>query len=178
MGVGYLTGQGGGGSNVKSIQRGSVTPWNNTTIATLDIIISSIDISKSILIIHPMLYSNFSTHDCTGGYLKNGTTININRGSSTAANTTVIYWEVIEFKNVRSVQRGLANGNGFGIGRQVTLSTINASKCFVITSQYDTTTNSTAAARAACGANITSSVLLELWATTSGRIYWEVIEFN
>lgn len=110
----------GGGSNIKSVQRGIVS---SGTSAPANITISPVDINNSIVLVYDTYYGNPATY--------NKLQIKV-RGRLTATNTITFEveaggngwqtaWQVIEFKNIKSLQKGTASvGNG-----TVTLATIS-----------------------------------------------------
>jgi hypothetical protein len=142
MGVGYLTGQGGGGSNIKSIQNGVSSM--GTGVGYIDVTISAIDITKTVVIVTDG-YETSGNYPYDG-YCKmvasviNSTTIRITRGV-TNANVNNINWQVIEFNNVKSLQSGVVGGtvtNG-----DATVNSYDPSKSMLIVNyMLSTTTNS------------------------------------
>ena len=179
MGVGYLTGQGGGGSNIKSIQRGSVTPWNNTTQTIANITINVVDISKSILLIRPNYRGTYGFDDVTSGLLTTSTNLQLIRSSKLNAVASVIYWEVIEFNNVKSLQKGYVNTAGGLTARNETIPEVNVEKSTIFTSQINSLVNSTTHKQSICGADLTTPTNLALYSDrTDTTVYWQVIEFK
>ncbi len=103
MGIGYLTGQGGGGSNIKSIQRGLVSM--SYDLAAYTYTINSVDINNSIVRLNNNLSQNGSAdQNVLKSAFVSATQIKIETLSSGATRPNVS-WEVIEFKNVKSIQR-------------------------------------------------------------------------
>jgi hypothetical protein len=91
---------GGGGSNIKSVQRGQLT----LSTTQIDITISAVDLTKAIPIISS--YSNQVTAATTllRAKLINPTTLRIYL--NTYGNATNVTWDVVEFNNVKSLQIG------------------------------------------------------------------------
>lgn len=164
-------------SNIKSIQRGSAT-INATN--SVDVAITSINLTQSIL--------NFGCSKASGnvapvtvavmGKLTNSTNINFSTDSNAVAIT--VYWEVIEFNNVKSVQRGDLTINADNTDIAVTINSVNISKSMAITScktGYSTAT----AIGVVCAAQLTSATNLNVrGAYPSGyavTAHWQVIEF-
>lgn len=135
MGVGYLTGQGGGSSNIKSIQRGATT----LTAQSLDLTISSVDLNKSIVI---MSYSDLNNsadgNSLIRAKLTSSTNINFYLGQGYSM-PKYIEWQVIEFNNVKSIQRGDFTTPSTAITTfvdksSVTINSINVGKSLIFAS--------------------------------------------
>lgn len=134
MGVGYLTGQGGGGSNVKSIQRGTTI----LTAQSLDLTISSVDLNKSIVI---MSYSDLNNSSDGNSLIRAKLTsaTNINFYLGEYSTPKYIEWQVIEFNNVKSIQRGdfttpSTTITAYVDKSSVTINSINTSKSLIFAS--------------------------------------------
>lgn len=121
-----LTGTAPAASPVKSTQRGSTTLSGATSI---DVTITAIDPTKSILI--------FTAGEAGGttlpnvmveGILVNATTIRFRKG--TATGYTTIKWQVIEFNNVKSLQRGEITIAGSTATAAITAVDLNKSVLF------------------------------------------------
>ena len=99
MGVGYLTGQGGGGSNIKSIQRGTLT----LTTTSADVTISEISENSSIVKIYNKPKTNKVDIQARNACIKTKITssTNINFAKNTSGNDVDIFWEAIEFKKYK-----------------------------------------------------------------------------
>lgn len=131
MGVGYLTGQGGSGSNIKSVQSGTVA---NTT--TADITISAVDMNSSIV----LFSTNAQGLAAMGGNAGMAFTLDLTSSTNLRIESNVSYsypinWEVVEFKNVKSIQRltiAIPGTTGSGTDVDTTISAVNLSKTFII----------------------------------------------
>lgn len=180
MGVGYLTGQGGGGSNIKSIQRGEYTfPYNQNTA---NITVSGVDLTKSIIKLSYRVANNEMTARdiAIKGKLTTQTNIELKRGvaSTTTTFNVYVYWEVIEFNNVKSLQEGDYQMVSSGSVETTTISPVNLDKSVIF---FTFSGNS--------GPSISASMALKVWLSSNaqvsfhpsvyyGLIHWQVIEFK
>ena len=99
-----LQGEGGGGSNIKSIQNGIVT---TTTDSYVDVTISSINTSNSIVMISSFCPGNTAARTTFMVSFLSNTIIRMERTVGTTS--ADISWQVIEFNQVKSKQAGLLN---------------------------------------------------------------------
>lgn len=181
MGVGYLTGQGGGVSNIKSIQRGTTTLSSALSEVSKDITVSSIDTSKTILLMTSRIstYSNgYSTALIAGGYIVDDTTIRFARTNVGGNDGIEIEWQLIEFKNVKTLQSGSLSISS--ISTNLSVSEININKSMLIFSfKYNTALDYNNYAIPTNG-NITNStqITFKQYSTTSKTVYWQLIEFK
>jgi len=179
MGVGYLTGQGGGGSNIKSIQTGSLSM---TSGSTFDVTISEIDLLSSVATVTVKTSSpTQSAGDIQAIQIeiKNSTTITIKRGATTSTEVT-IKWVVIEFNNVKSLQIGdytLSSSSGY-----TPISSINKSKSILFFSFYQLLSSRSTAIGSFLTIGEISSIADELLFSNAYEgtkyIHWQVIEFK
>ena len=180
MGVGYLTGQGGGGSNVKSIQSGSGTLDGSTLSST--IAVSAVNISKSVIIINTSTsgYSEPMGAMHLKAELTGPTTISISRGRENGI--PLFYsWVLVEFNNVKSKQTGSLNLGSNQFATQ-TISQISTAKSLVFWSSFSTSTGpGTQGRQPLC--YFTSSTQLAIngnygSAYNDLSVHWQVIEFK
>lgn len=158
----------GGGSVIKSIQRGYV----NSTTTTENITISAVNVNKCIVRIcsegsgtlTTQMPSNLATIKLTSS-----TNVQILR-TGTERNT--FYWEVIEFNNVKSKQTGTYAGNGL-----ISISAVNSLKSLLyVSSKTSSTTSFNAAIFAYDFADYTH---ISIYSGDSATEYeWQLIEFS
>lgn len=177
MGVGYLTGQGGGGSNIKSIQRGSFVFGYAET--NKKITISNVDLGKTIVRLHyhEIGVSN-SNSQKVRVQLLSGTQIEFNLEGTPTDNST-IYWEVIEFDNVKSLQRGSVIVDSPQVDMAINPVDIQKSLMFFSNSTANTITQSRVFDRNVSYSFFTNSFIR--WKQNGSYIKktdWQVIEFN
>lgn len=122
----------GGGSNIKSIQRGVATI---TTGQDLSITISSVDITKSIVLINSRGTYNDNTTNFVYGKLLNSTTLYLARGFNGAVTTNISY-QVIELQNIKSMQKGTSIIDVSQSNIAVTIGSITLDKVILFTSFY------------------------------------------
>lgn len=169
-------GIGGGGSNIKSVQRGSVV----MTTATKDIPISAVDMNNAIVLL------NFASKLgggsvvkplCQKGQLTSSTNLQIT-ATDYSSNVTV-YWQVVEFNNVKSVQRGiLAMQN---VNKDVTISSINVDKSLIYATNDTSIASSDMNYALSGGYAILNSTTLRFYSpfdSSTKNIAWQVIEFK
>lgn len=172
MGVGYLTGQGGGGSNVKSIQRIHTISQSSTTF-TKNYAISSVDINKSVIMISIKSDANaYASWSLLTAKFINSTTIQIQNCSDSISVKHDI--TIIEYNNVKSKQ----SGNTLATN-QVTINEIDLNKSLLFYS-YRRTANATTAEYFTVTGHFYDNKTLEFFATTGNdmTIEWQVIEFK
>lgn len=155
-------------SNIKSIQRGISTAW--TAVGTeFSITISSIDASKAIATVSLNDYTT-AAFFATMVEIVDSTTIKISRiTSSDLTPPANIYWEVIEFENVKSKQSGTKAITSNSETTQA-ISTVDMGKSILFCSFKG---NEWIAYN-----KITSATLLTFQYTSGSYIHWQVIEFN
>jgi len=114
----------GASSNIKSIQRGEVSFSSTSGTVT----ISEVDLSKSIIIAST---SGGGDGSPASSFVKtrfvSSTSINFTLGRSS---TYKVAWQVIEFSNVKSLQRGLTNVT---TDTDVTITDVDMSKSILFT---------------------------------------------
>lgn len=114
-----------GGSNIKSIQRG--TAIITAGGYTLDISMSSVDINKSIILVssHASTYiesGKIAGKNLVRAELVSATSITVHTTNITEQNIS-LSWVVVEFNNVKSKQSGTINSSS-----SVTISPVDLSK--------------------------------------------------
>ncbi len=174
-----------GGSNIKSIQRGSAT-FSTASSTTKAITISQIDMSKSIVYLEGCIIQD----DASGALasiprieITNSTTITATK-KSTAYNI-VFYWVVIEFKDVKSIQKGLSTElyctAGTSNTYNISISAVNTAKSQVFYS-FSSLSNNWRGTRNAV--TLASSTQLNIIipntsiSAYSQDVDWNVVEFK
>lgn len=165
----------GGGSNIKSIQRGTASFTGSETSITVTLV-TPIDTNKS-LAYALVVAENTSYTDCVDVDITNGTTLTFTR---TAANTAVqtVTWRVEEYNNVKSMQSGTfipvnASDN-------VTITAVNMDKAILAVS-WKTTANFAGSVYYLCRYSLTSSTNINFVeynsVQTTFRLRWRLLEF-
>ena len=169
----------GGGSNIKSIQSGVFT----MSAISNDIPISPIDITKSIIIIS--VINPFATSPnkmLVQGQIISTTAIRIGtKIDATASYYPTVNWQVIEFENVKSLQKGDYFPSPVGSEVAIAVSNININKSLlIVTWKHSSTTTSGSAVRAfSLGTRIIDETSIGFNANLSGTYtHWQLIEFN
>ena len=128
-----------GGAVVKSVQRGEFLMDNNLVE---DIIISEVDLNSSIVKIttaYPILVSG-NDEIVAMAELLNSTTLRLERGTVDGA--LYVSWEVVEFNNVKSLQKGtelLRNNDN----ESIVISSVDLNKSIVFASLHKKLTHQT-----------------------------------
>lgn len=166
-----------GGSNIKSIQRGTATL---NAVSSLNVSISSVNSQNSIVRITEYYdLSSFGADDIgVTADLTTDTNIFLSRVSSTGI--LVVKWEVIEFNNVKSKQKGTFVA-GAATVETVSISSVNRFKSLLFTSVLSDQTDNNFG-RLHFGQEITNDTTLTFYRylLTAGarNINWQVIEFK
>lgn len=163
----------GGGNLIKSIQRGTLT-FPSATIT--NVTISSVDLTKSIVLVTSIGDSVNPAVGCVKGKLTSATNLALSKATTLTANVS---WQVIEFYNVKSLQTGdytLITAAG-----TVTVSAVSPTKSLLICS-WESTASTSGANYAALNYNLTNSTTITfdiINSANQGRnIHWQLIEFN
>lgn len=165
-----------GSSSIKSIQRISINYSNSTR---LDVSISAVDLTKSIVIMEFASYlENINFQPCVE--LLTSTTVRLSSNASSSTGQT-IYLYVIEFTNVKSKQNGsyTASGSSPANPYNVSISTVNPSKCLAFAS------NSSSLGRASMNYIVATvetanklRINFDAGPGPTGTIKWQVLEFK
>lgn len=136
MGECLLTRRGGGGSVIKSIQRGTLSVTTSDSLDYYPVTISSVDPSKCLVLINGYgRLNSFETHYRLFGFLANSTTLRIDRRGFAMTNSGVelnVSWQVIEFSSeIKSIQSGVTTQGGTNPPADITISKVDISKSFV-----------------------------------------------
>lgn len=158
-------------SNIKSIQRGSTT----VNATTVNVTISAIDLTKSVVMLSIYGRNNQNANVlAVAGALTTATNIAFYVNTA-ALNYSVVEWTVIEFNNVKSVQRGSNTTNV--MASTFSISSVNPLKSILFASHTtaDIYTNGTYPSIALTNATTISVAQNN---SNSLNIRWQVIEFN
>lgn len=169
-----------GGSNIKSIQRGSFA-WNDTT-TTKNIAISKVNKNNSIVKVGFQPSNSLAPAVYTfSGELRGDTNLQVVRESGTDVGTGIsFYWEVIEFNNVKSKQDGWVEpatnittvSVGSSMDKSKTLLSVTFRDKRTSTDNVPFYTNNLLAQLT------TDGVYLMSLSLTTLILHWELLEFN
>ena len=160
----------GGGSNIKSIQRGEVTQVGSST----DVTISAVDLTKAVLYITTRANAITYAPDSAAVKGKITTATNLNFSTYSATPHVVISWVVVEYENVKSLQKG----DVVGIGPTVNISAVDITKSLIIHSaRVNYATNDSTAMITSSKFNSATQISLQN-VNFSCDYHWQVIEFN
>lgn len=164
----------GGGSNIKSIQRGV----NSCTSISQTVTISAIDVTKSIVNISYSCSGNNALRNLLPKVvITNSTTLTITFNISPGYEVYVS-WEVIEFNNVKNLQTGLVNMPN-ATPLTVNISAVNLAKSMLYFTNNSVSATSTANYVTMRGLIATGTTLTFNQGDTISRdIAWQVVEFN
>ncbi len=157
-------------ASINNVQTGEVT----FSTATQNVTITSVDLTRSILIFSERANSASPQTGAVRGQLTSSTNIQFNKGSATGSVT--VRWYVAEFISGVSVQRGSTTLSSTTVNQ--TISSVSLSESFVIVSKSTTGTsfdnNDFERAR------LTSATNLELStnASSGGTADWQVVTFT
>lgn len=159
------------GSNIKSIQSGTST----LSATSLNVPISSVDLSKSIVMINCSSTSNFADQTMVSAQITTNTNLQLSKANATTA--VVVNWVIIEFNNVKSKQTGSIASNGGTAS--ATITSINMNKALLFCTATNSITSSTSINQALYRYKINTVTSLNFdSSSTTQTIYWQLIEFN
>ena len=121
---------GGGGSNIKSIQRGTTT----LSAVTTNVAITAVDLTKAIVKISYYSPDGANTHANANMTAEITTTTNLAFVLNTynSSYPPVVTWEIIEFIQVKSLQHGIYTNNTTPM--IITITAVNVAKSILFTS--------------------------------------------
>lgn len=165
--------------SVKSVQNG-VTVLDSSS---KNVVISSVDVNKSLIIF--TVKNNNSSNDARAikvkGKIMDSTTINF---SIVVAGDTNVSWQVIEFDNVKSLQKGdlsLPFNSGTG-PNDITVSNYNPSKSILLISYTSLTYGTLDTNKLELLAEKINNTTIRITRTGSTLcgfdVHWQLIEFN
>lgn len=166
-----------GGSNIKSNQSGVAT----MTTVSIDIPINTVDLSESIVIVN-FTESLNNTLSCLSikGEITAANNLNLSRKNADAGLT--VYWQVIEFNNVKSLQKGtyVLPFNTGSLDNLVSVNKYNISKSIVVISY---TVDSTTGVAWGMGAYVSKYSENQLNIARNHiiaglTVHWQLVEFS
>ena len=157
------------GSNIKSVQSGTLT--TSLFAASYDVGISNVDVLKSI--ITAISDKSFLSEQYLPSFT-NSTTINF--GSISAGSTTALKWNVTEFNNVKSKQQRNVSIVANTV-TDISISAIDTQK-YLLIAHIAGTDNTNAGSSARWYYSLKNSNTIELFSVYAGTIAWQLLEFN
>ncbi len=176
MGVGYLTGQGGGGSNIKSIQGGTFNYFGTGAGDTQsDMTVNTVNANNCLLLLSIVGYSN-PQNSCVNGTVYNNY---IRLKKYLGYDSPTVQWQLIEFNNVKSRQSGFVTQL-----MTISINEINLGKSIA----YSTILNSASNEQSAWSSGFSNSIKLTsptslnidgaTYLSNTREVAWQVIEFK
>lgn len=166
-----------GGSNIKTIQRGSVVVGSTSTNVT----ISTVDTDKAIV---KLSFTPTSTNDPSESLVRGKITTSTNLQllkNSAASSTTTVYWEIVEFNNIKTLQKGEVNLSTTQ-SNNITISSVNLNKTIVFdsfTTNRSTTTDNMLYSFEKCALTTTTNLnILRGGILNSSTHNYQILEFN
>ncbi len=166
------------GAGILSVQRGSGTMAGTTLNASIPI--SNVDMSKSVVM---PIYTK-TTSGATGSYifmltgrLTTGTNLRLERLYGVSSTPVTYYWQVVEFSNLKSLQKGSYTLLSAAEG-SVAISSINLNKSILLFNYTPYGLNADAVHVGGTIASATNIIFSRTDTTGSPIIDWQVIEFN
>lgn len=167
-----------GGSNIKSIQRG--TGSIGSGLAQIDVTITAIDLTKSVVKVTYLDTANSAAYaSCVKAEFTSSTNLRLTRGGSTAQSTAV-EWEIIEYYSLKSLQTGTLATDGTSLGGTVSITSVDLSKAVLFFTFNNGGTTTTISSGTMTG-KLSSSTLITFVNSSevgSRSIFWFVVEFN
>lgn len=159
------------GTNIKSIQMGQVT----TTLSTQSVTITAVNRANSIILCNSPSSGTDPSVEKFAPTFVSDTSFNLVRG--TAGSSRTINYAVIEFNNVKSIQRGIS-ATSVGLA-QVTVSPVNPLKSILL-NNFIYLASVTNISLFNDNYRIVNSTTIELndYSNGNSRNYWQLIEFN
>lgn len=158
----------GGGNNIKSYQDGIASIPASATSVTVTI--TAVDVTKVAVRISTPAINAQANMNTVGYTVVNSTTIQFFVNAIPTSGVSV-YWEVIEFANVKSLQSGTRTGNG-----NSTFSTVNPDKCLLFVAMMNTSTTN-AGVQYLYGYQISSATSITFQGSGTMTYYWTIVEF-
>lgn len=124
--------------------------------------------------------ADFGSRDTMAAQLTSGNVLQITTGSTAStAFTDIVYWQLVEFTDDTTVERGSVTGNGIVT---TTVSTMDLSKCWLIGTARNDGLNNIGMNNHSFTAWISNTTTLSFekpGGTTGVRIYeWQLVRFN
>lgn len=177
---GGILGGAGSQASIKSIQRVSTSYYNRTS---QDVAISSVDTSKTIVLMDLLIGSGNSGNPYFMPTVELTSSTNVRiasrNGDSGYGYTIDLY--VIEFNNVKSKQAGTytAPGSGPSSPLNISISSVNPSKCIAIAQSASSSSRQGYAGTSATVSSATNlRISFDIGPGNTGFIKWQVLEFK
>lgn len=175
-----LIGRGGAGV-IKEIQRGVASFPKLKGATSVNVSISEVDLSCAILKLEYQPNQHTSPNKlCIMGKLTSSTQFNVSRDAGDFQPIDAIYWEVIEFENVKSIQRGdvvLPSASPQSL-QTVNISEIDPVKSLIFAS-FKTNEIQVVPSEAMMGYRIYNSTSIQFTRQNGEKTaHWQVIEFK
>jgi len=163
-----------GGSNIKSIQRGSATIVNGQV--KLAITITEVNQSNSIVRVTHIGTSAEPRISLIRVTFLSNTQIEIEKNSSATPND-LIYWEVVEFNNVKSKQTGSVTLSSTSVVNTTVTSVVLGKSMVFYSHVHSATTTDVRAAILSCRLSTATNLASQINLVTAVTGY-QIIEFN
>ena len=167
-------------TNITSMQSGIATPWATSALTQVGITISTVDPSKSIVLIGQSLDNAEGYKNISLAYLASDSVVNIRRYSGVTPILGKYFWRVIEFNNIKSIQRGTFSNSllGYDTAKDITISPLtNLSKSFILVNNYAQSLDNNAKDYF-IGAEIKNATTISIYGPSTTWGAWQVIEFK
>lgn len=166
-----------GKKNIKTIQSGVASYYNNTS---MNVAISEINTLNSVVLVSVPGLTTTANYISIAARITSSTNVLLTSNSSVAS-YIYVYWTVIEFYNVKSLQTGTyswaTSSNIAQTVKQVTISRVNANKVLAFasmtTSRVDSYYTDVSLAARVSAPETLDLIRKDYLAT----VYWQVIEF-
>lgn len=168
----------GGGSNIKSMQRGFGQIAANVVINNIPI--SAVDLTKAVVMIWQSAPTNLGpAYTLVRAKLTSETNLEISRELTSTTASGSFNWQVVEFNNAKSLQKGDYQFTGNGT---VTISAVDLNKTLLFVSATSTSdgtgTNAMEAPFFLLKQELISSTQFTLTRSSTNKSHWQVVEFN
>lgn len=163
-------------SSIKSIQRGTVTLNANAIAVSL----APIVMSNAIVVIHQRHVNNGNpaNRNIVAAQIVTNTQLSLYVSAYDANYAPTVTWEVIEFNNVKSVQRGNVSVPD-ATTTNVSIAEVNLAKSFVYCTLISEATAQDYSNYALATCALTSATNLQFYSQAGiNKAYWQVIEFK
>ena len=172
--INIISAQPSGSLSIKSIQNGTLTLGTNPT----NVGINSVNMSQTFTICYWGTTSSNANQAVTCN-LTSSTNLRVQAGIAGAA--IVVSWFAVEFESGASVQRGNTSWATATASQNITISSVNLTKTFVIVGTNTTSTSQTIDEQRITRAVLTNSTNLQLIRVETGiavNTFWQVVELN
>jgi hypothetical protein len=163
--------------SIKSIQQGIVV-WNPAANVTVkDVPITAVDLTKSIVFIGIWCDDALSNDVKVLGKLTTGSNINLSRVGVNAVSNLIVSYTVVEFRNIKSIQRGdaaIVAGSA-----SVSISAVsNVNKAFCIPPSMKSSVTEDTDRVMTASVRLTAVNSLEIRSGVDSTVHYQVVEFK